>query len=130
MHVFIKKKFLFLATVPMDALEVSVQSDGSSPVLGQSYTMSCLGHKTTSGLSSLPFPQWLTLNGNPLTTSSGVQVQGPMNVGLSSTSVTAQFTTLRTSNAGNYTCRVSLSSPALSTPLVKVTYFAVIVQSK
>ena len=113
-------------TVPDTALEVRALSDVSTPVLGLSYTMNCVGHKTTSGLSSLPTPQWLTLSGDSL--GSGVQLQGPVTVGLSSSRLAAYFSILRTSHAGNYSCRASLSSPALTTPLVKTTSFGITVQ--
>ena len=104
------------------------QSDVSTPVLGQSYTMNCVGHKTISGLSNLPTPQWLTISGDSL--GSGVQLQGPVTVGSSSSSLAAYFSILRTSHAGNYSCRASLSSPALTTPLVKTTSFGITVQRK
>ena len=113
-------------TVPDTVLGVRAQSDISTPVLGQLYSMNCVGYKVVSGLSNLPTPQWLTLNGNPL--SSGVQLQDPVAVGSLSSSLAAYFSILRTSHAGNYSCRASLSSPALTTPLVKTTYFGVTVQ--
>ena len=105
-------------------------SDDSSPILGQSYSMNCMGHKTVSGLMSLPTPQWLTFSGSSLSSSNEVQLQGPNDVGLSSSELVARFFTLRTSHAGSYTCQASLSSPALMSPIVKTQAFQITVQSK
>ena len=105
-------------------------SDDAAPMLGQSYSMDCTGHKTIAGLVNQPSPQWLTPSGTPLSPSSDVQLQGPRNVGLSSSELVALFPTLRTSHAGNYTCQASLSSPALTSPIVKLVTFAVTIQSK
>jgi hypothetical protein len=110
---------------------VIATSDDATPILGQSYSMDCTGHKTVSGLVNQPSPQWLTPSGTPLSPmSSDVQLQGPRNVGLSSSELVALFPTLRTSHAGNYTCQASLSSPALSSPIIKSVTYAVIVQSE
>ena len=106
------------------------RSDDTAPNLGQSYSMDCTGHKTIAGLVNQPSPQWLTPSGTPLSPSSDVQLQGPRNVGLSSSELVALFPTLRTSHAGNYTCQASLSSPALTSPIVKLVTFAVTIQSK
>ena len=105
-------------------------SDDATPILGQSYSMDCTGHKTVSGLINQPSPQWLTPSGTLLSSSSDIQLQGPRNVGLSSSELVALFPTLRTSHAGNYTCQASLSSPALTTPIIKFVTLAVTVQSK
>ena len=115
-------------TVHPGALQVTATSGNSVSVLGQSYSMNCIGHKMASGLINLPSPQWLTFEGNTL--SSDAQLQGPRNVGLSSSEIVATFPILHTSHAGNYTCRVSLSSPALSTPIIKTAFFRLTVQSK
>ena len=109
---------------------MTATSDDSSPVLGQSYSMDCVGHKTVSGLMNLPSPLWLTPSGSLLSSSNEVQLQGPSNVGLSSSELLARFPTLRTSHAGSYTCQASLSSPALTSPIVKTESFAITVQSK
>ena len=106
-------------TVHPGALEVTTSGD-SVPVLGQSYSMNCIGHKTASGLINTPSPQWLTLEGNSL--SSDAQLQGPRTAGPSSSEIVATFPILRTSHAGNYTHQASLSSPALTTPIIKTTF--------
>ena len=108
---------------------MTAQSDDSVPVLGQSYSMDCIGHKTYSGVLNMPSPQWFLSNGTLLSSSSDVQLQGPRTVGLSS-EIVAQFPTLYTSHAGNYICQASLSSPALTLPIVKNTSFGITVQSK
>ena len=105
------------------------RSDETAPNLGQSYSMDCTGHKTITGLMNQPSPQWLTPSGTPLSPSSDVQLQGPTNVGLSSSELVALFPILRTSHAGNYTCQASLSSPALTSPIVKLVTFVVTIQS-
>ena len=76
----------------------------------------------------MPSLQWLTLEENSL--SGDAQLQGPRSVGLTSSEVVATFPILRTSHAGNYTCQASLSSPALTTPIIKTTFFGVTLQSK
>ena len=113
-------------TVPPEALQVRAMSDDSA-VLGQSYSMNCLGHKDSSGLANLPSPQWLTSQGSSIT---GAQLQGPSSVGTSSSQVVATFSTLRTSHAGNYICRASLSSQALTSPIIKSISFGITVQRK
>ena len=115
-------------SVPPEALEVTAESDDTTPILGQSYSMDCIGYKLVSGLMNQPSPQWFTPNGALLSSSSDVQLQGPRSVGISSELV-AQFPTLHTSHAGNYTCQASLSSPARTSPIVKTTVFEVTVQS-
>ena len=121
---------IILFSVPPGALEVIALSDDVASILGQSYSMDCTGHKTVSGLVNQPSPQWFTPSGTLLSSSSDVQLQGPRNVGLSSSELVALFPTLRTSHAGNYTCQASLSSSALTSPIVKTTIFTVTVQSK
>ena len=116
-------------SVPPEALQVTAESDDTTPVLGQSYSMDCIGHKTVSGLMNQPSSQWLTPSGTLLSPRSDVQLQGPRSVGLSSSELVAQFPTLHTSHAGNYTCQASLSSPARTSPIVKTTVFEVTVQS-
>lgn len=111
-------------------LQVAASSDDSSPVLGQSYSINCVGHKSRSGLINVPSPQWFTPAGSLLSTGADVQLQGPKTVGLSSSELVAQFTTLHTSHAGNYTCQVSLASPALTAPIVRSQSFGITVQSK
>lgn len=98
------------------------------PVLGQSYNMSCIGHKTASGIINMPSLQWLTFEGHPL--SNDTQLHAPRRVGLLSSEIVATFPILHTSHAGNYTCRANLSSPALTTPIIKTTFFELTVQSK
>ena len=117
-------------SVPPEVLEVTATSDDTAPILGQSYSMDCTGHKTVSDLINQPSPQWLTPSGTPLSSSSDIQLQGPRNVGLSSSELVALFPTLRTSHAGNYTCQASLSSPALTSPIVKLVTFEIIIESK
>ena len=117
-------------SVPAEVLEVTATSDDSSPILGQSYSMDCVGHKTISGLMNLPSPQWLTPTGHLLSSNNDTQLRGPSSVGLSSSELVARFPTLCTSHAGSYTCRASLSSSALMSPIVKTETFAIIVQSK
>ena len=109
---------------------MTATSDDSSPVLGQFYSMDCVGHSTLSGLMNLPSPLWLTPSGSLLSSSNEVQLQGPRSVGLSSSELVARFFTLRTSHAGSYICQASLSSPALTSPIVKTQTFEITVQSK
>ena len=109
---------------------MTASSDDSTPILGQSYSIDCVGHKTSTGLINSPSPQWFDSSGSLLSTNSDVQLQGPRNVGLTSSELVAHFPTLLSSHAGNYTCRVSLSSPARAAPIVKTTSFGITVQSE
>lgn len=105
-------------------------SDDGTPVLGQSYSMVCVGYNILSGLSNLPSPQWYTPNGQLLSSGLDVQLNGPTSVDSSSSELVAQFPTLRTSNAGNYTCQATLSSPARESNIVKTQLFEITVQSE
>ena len=119
-----------LCIIGVHIIIFSSSSDITTPILGQSYSMDCTGHKTVSGLVNQPSPQWFTPSRTPLTSSSDVQLQGPRNVGFLSSELVALFPALHTSHAGNYTCQASLSSPALTSPIVKLVTFAVTVQSE
>ena len=117
-------------SVPSSILRVAATSDDGTPILGQSYSIDCIGHKMSTGLINSPSPQWFDSSGSLLSTGSDVQLQGPRIVGLTSSELVAQFPTLRSSHAGNYTCRVSLSSPARASQIVKTTNFGITVQSE
>ena len=87
-------------------------------LLGESYSVGCIASKNVNGLKNSPVIQWFDPNGNNITDGEGITLT------MESLSLLASFDSLRTSHAGRYICQASLSSPALSTPLVKTALFA------
>ena len=96
----------------------------SAPSLGHSLTIRCIVTETVDGLSTKPVLQWLNHNGSDIVSGGGPNFQSTL------TTLTMMFSALRTSNAGRYICRGSLTSPALFTPLVKTKDHNISVQSK
>lgn len=114
--------------VPPTSVIVSATSDDRAPILGQSYSMVCTGSVVVGGLSTRPSPQWITDNGDPL--SSDVQVQGPNFRGQTSVELVALFPIFRTSHSGSYICRITLHSQALNTLIIKNETFEITIQCK
>ena len=79
------------------------------PVIGQSYSLLCRIVKNVSGLTGSPTTQWFDSKG-----------LAPDRNAVSSTrgQSTLTFSPLKTSHAGSYRCEGSVSSPALTQPLV------------
>ena len=117
-------------SVPQETLQVVASSGDGAPVLGQTYSIACVGHKTYGGIANFPSPHWLTTNGSFLSTGNTVQLLGPDITGHSSTEIVALFPSLLTSHAGNYTCHVILSSPALTSPIVKNEFLGITIESE
>ena len=87
----------FLSTVP--PITIQVRDNGTTPIAGQSYTLTCdLGSTVTTYPHTLSY-QWLKDN--------GTQTQ----VGTGHSSIS--FHTLTLSDSGNYTCVVTVSSTSL-----------------
>ena len=118
----------FLCAVPNTAIVISIR-EVSAPSLGQIVRIRCVISEDVSGLSTRPVPQWLNNDGNDVFIGDGVSLDGPSS-GSSLTTLTLIFNTLRTSHAGRYVCRGSLSSPALFSPLVKTEDYNISVQSE
>ena len=108
---------------------MTTQSDDSAPILGQSYSMDCVAYKTRSGLINSATLQWISPTGTRLSSRGDLLLEGPTNIG-SSSELVVQFSTLHTSHAGTYTCQASLSSPALTSSIIKNASLGITVQSK
>ena len=97
-------------------LELDIVPMRNTSVAGKSNSYMCIVTKNISGLEHQPLAVWVE-NGTELTE------QGESNA-------TITFNKLNTSDGKVYTCRGTLSSPALSTPLVVMKNYSLIVQSK
>lgn len=64
------------------------------------------------GITSTPVITWLNSDGDRLTSDGGISVGPQM-----ATSLPLEFSILRASHSGQYTCEVTLYSLALQTPL-------------
>ena len=120
--------FFFACAVPNTAIFIST-TDVSAPSLGHSLSIRCIVTETVDGLSARPVLQWLNHNGSNIVSGGGVTPDGP-NFQSTVTTLTMMFSALRTSHAGRYVCRGSLTSPALFSPLVKTKDHNISVQSK
>ena len=114
--------------MPSTAISIST-SAVSAPSLGQSLSIHCIVTETVDGLSARPVLQWLNRNASDEIVGDGVILDGP-NFQSSLTTLTLMFSPLRTSHAGRYICRSSLTSPALFSPLVKTKDYNISVQSE
>ena len=85
-------------------------------IAGESISFMCIVTKTISGLEHQPLAVWVE-NETELTE------QGESNA-------TLTFNQLNTSHGKVYTCRGTILSPALDTPLVVMENYSLIVQSK
>lgn len=115
--------YLSAHAVPQSALSLSVRSTHMA-LLGESYSVGCIASKNVNGLTNSPVIQWFDPNGNNITDGEGITLT------MESLSLLASFDSLHTSHAGRYFCQASLSSPALSTPLVKTEDFNITLQSE
>ena len=114
--------------VPSTAISIST-SAVSAPSLGQSLSVHCIVTENLDGLSARPVLQWLNHDGSDIANGGGVTLDGP-NFQSSLTTLTLMFSSLRTSHAGRYICRSSLTSPALFSPLVKTKDYNISVHSE
>ena len=101
-------------------------SSSGAQTAGSRYTLDCIALKTASGLTQAAQTQWRGTNGMPVVTSGsfvlGDAVSEPLR-----TVQNITFGSLSTSDAGVYTCEVTLSSPALATPYQTMQTYTVIV---
>ena len=98
------------------AMELNIVPMRNISIVGESTSFMCIVTKIISGLEHQPLAVWVE-NGTELTE------QGESNA-------TLAFNKLNTSHGKVYTCRGTLSSPALSIPLVVIQNHSLIVQSK
>ena len=90
---------------------MSIHAAESTMFAGASYTLNCT---VFYQLSSHPVVKWVGLNGDPLdmnqTNNSDIIISEPVFSG-DVTYVLLRFASLRTSQAGQYTCQSTVSSP-------------------
>ena len=102
--------WLFLISVP--SLSVAVEDDGGSPIYaGSVLTLTCEISLVGSVPSSLRvdvtvMTTWLGASGNMLSTGGRITVNPAVGSGTFYTS-TVVFNTVRTNNAGTYTCQAT-----------------------
>ena len=117
---------LFYPSVPDDAISIAISQD-SEPIAGLQHRLYCNATKTYAGLSEDPMFTWYK---------DGAVVSGGDGISLVTTvsgtteTQTLTFDALRTSHTGDYTCEVSLSSPALNNSLTVDGIITVPVPSK
>ncbi len=97
-------------------LNLSIVARRNTSIAGENNNFTCIVTKNISGLAHQPLAVWAE-NGTEITE------QDEFNSILT-------FNKLNTSHGKVYTCRGILSSPALSTPLVGMKNYSLIVQSK
>ena len=102
--------FFFFFIVPESAVSASISTVGNT-VAGEMYEIVCEA-VLEEGIQSTPVISWLGSDGERLTSGGGISV-GPQ----IATSLSLEFSILRTSYSGQYTCQVTLYSLALRTPL-------------
>ena len=120
--------FVTSFTVPNTALIITA-SAVSAPSLGQSLRLRCLVSEDVSGLSTRPVLQWLNNDGSDIVIGNGISLDGPNSLS-TLTTLALVFSALHTSHAGRYICRGSLTSPALSSSLVKTADYNISIQSE
>ena len=110
-----------LYTVPPGAIRTEIIKTSSSEKIGEGYSILCRILKNVSGLTETPTAQWFN-NKGLVTEGNGVLSTGEQSV--------LTFSTLKTSHAGSYRCKGSVTSPALEQPLVTNSTWKLIVKSK
>ena len=117
--------------VPESSLSVTASSDDGTPTLGQQYGVDCLAVLNVTGIQNRPGSEWVdSVSGLALSPGNGVTFSGPTSVASMGSQTVLRIASLRTSHAGNYSCRGTVSSRALFSPLVKISTFSIAVTSK
>ena len=106
---------LLLFLVPPGSISVVITQPSDTPMLGTQYTLRC-GISKISGLVNTPTASWFF-------GSSGVSTLSPNVSELT-------LSPLRTSQAGRYTCRGSLITPASVSDVMVSEFVDITVQSK
>ncbi len=99
-----------------EVLNLGIVARRNTTIAGENNNFMCTVTKTISGLAHLPLAVWVE-NGTKITE------QGESNA-------TLTFNKLNTSLGRVYTCQGILLSPPLSSPLVVMENYSLIVQSK
>lgn len=119
-----------VSAVPPSPVMVLINpSIAGTQVAGSAYTLSCIALKSVSGLTQTAQIQWMGPNGAPLATNSNIVVASAVTGSLTTTQ-NITFNSLFTSDAGVYTCRSTLSSPALTTPYQTMQMYTIIISGK
>ena len=103
--------------VPTLTVDASITSPTGPFTAGQSYTLTCTATVTGGGALS------------PTTTITWIRPSGSMTSGTGS-SLDLSFNSLQVSDAGQYTCNVSVSSPFLTGAQSNTDMFTINVQGK
>lgn len=82
---------------------------------GSRHTLTCIALKTASGLTKSAQTQWIGPDGAPVVASGSTVMSSAISESLR-TIQNITFGSLSTSDAGEYRCVSTLTSPALSTP--------------
>lgn len=109
--------------VPETALSPSIEPMGD-PIAGNRLELLCSA-TIQNGIRSTPIFTWLDSIGNTIRTADGITVGPPR-----ASSLPLEFSLLRGSHSGNYTCRITLFSLALQAPLTITTSISLNVESK
>ena len=123
--------FIFLAflyAVTPDDFTVSIMADDVASIAGQIYSLTCVV-TTADGLLHSPSLEWLDSSGHRVTTVENIIITAPVTSGLM-TNFTLQFSPLRLSHDGEFTCRTIITTPALPGRLMKSAEWDIIVDSK
>ena len=89
---------------------MSITTTGNT-VAGEMYDVLCEAI-LDDGIQSTPFLTWLNSDGQQVTSGDGISVGPP-----TASSLPLEFSVLRASHSGQYTCQVTLYSLVLQTPI-------------
>ena len=110
--------------VPLPALGVSIGAQGNF-LAGDMYSLTCTATELIDGLTNSPTLQWLNGTGQPFTNG----MLGDTISTNTSVTQTLMFSSLLTSDGGEYTCEAMVQSPAEEGGIVNSTNETVTVQS-
>ena len=96
-------------------------------IAGQNYSLTCT-LELPEGISTPALLQWLDSTG-PITNGSGTTVGEPQLAG-TTTDITLEFSPLRVSHSGHFTCKATITSPALPYRIVKSAEIDVLAQGE
>ena len=111
--------------MPLPALGVSIGAQGNL-LAGDVYSLTCTATDLIDGLTNSPTLQWLNGTSQPVTNG----MLGDLNSTNTSVTQTLTFSSLLTSDGGEYTCEAMLQSPAEEGGIVNSTTETVTVQSQ
>ena len=114
-----------LGTV-IPTVDIIITHDGGPFITGQSYNLTCT--VTLENTTGTPTVEWLDPNNNPRHSSSDITVGDTVRVNCSTYTTTLQFTTLRTSHGGQYSCQATLGA-VNNTAAVNITVLSKSMQS-